>query len=101
MFEPSECTRPVISCPATLPAIAANSGESPRQMCRSDPQMPPMLTLTTTPSGSGTGTSNSRISYPLPGPSKTAALPVALIAPIAFHSHSSRLVWPDVYLSSH
>ena len=62
MFEPSECTRPVISCPATFPAIAANSGESPRQMCRSEPQMPPIDTLMTMPSGSGAGTSNSWIS---------------------------------------
>ena len=74
---PSLATRPVISWPKIQPSSGYLSGASPRQKCRSEPQMLARETRMSTPSGSTSGIGTSRISNGLPGPKKTAALAVA------------------------
>src|SRR5262249_52440863 len=74
---PSLATRPVISWPNSQPSSGSRSGASPRQKCRSDPQMFATVTRMRTPSGSTSGIGTSRSSKGLPGPKKSAALAVA------------------------
>ncbi len=83
---PSFAMRPIISWPKIQPSSESRSGASPRQKWRSEPQMFASETLMSAASGSTSGSVTSRISNGLPGPKKTAALPVAI----------RRLLYPDV-----
>ena len=75
---PSEWTIPVNSCPTTRRLDKGGPSPSPRQACKSDPQITASVFLTNIPPGSISGVGSDSNSNGFPGSVKTVVRPLGI-----------------------